>query len=190
MTEQWFEFGHFVFDRERKLLLKDGMPVAIGQRALALLEVLLAAQGRTVPKLDLLEAAWRSANVEESNLSVQIAALRKRLGRTRNGGDWIARPAHNPARRIKNAYSPRIVYIVRYIFSSNLYLTQTRSAVNHGNHHPAVQRLCEVIAAAADQVDARADAVGDGRKAVDCGVNRNVSARRLRVHKCCKRVSG
>lgn len=89
MTEQRFEFGHFVFDRERKLLLKDGMPVAIGQRALALLEVLLAAQGRTVPKLDLLETAWRSANVEESNLSVQIAALRKRLGRTRNGGDWI-----------------------------------------------------------------------------------------------------
>ena len=69
-------------------------------------------------------------------------------------------------------------------------MTQTRSAVNHGNHNPAVQRLCEVIAAGADQVDARADAAGVGRKSVDRRVNRNFTARRLQVHYCCKRVRG
>jgi TolB-like protein len=90
MTDERFAFGHFVFDRERKILLKAGMPVAAGHRALALLEALLAARGRTVSKPDLLEAAWRSASIEESNLSVQIATLRKHLGRQSDGSDWIA----------------------------------------------------------------------------------------------------
>jgi TolB-like protein len=56
----------------------------------ALLEALLAAEGRAVSKSELMEAAWQTENIEESNLAVQIAALRKRLGRTRLGDEWIA----------------------------------------------------------------------------------------------------
>lgn len=66
------------------------MPVAIGQRGLALLDALVAAGGRAVSKDDLLLAAWQTSVIEESNLSVQIAALRKALGRKRDGSDWIA----------------------------------------------------------------------------------------------------
>jgi len=90
MVEQRFEFGPFIFDSKRKLLLKHGSPVAIGQRGLALLETLLAAGGRAVSKSELLDAAWQTENIGESNLSVQVAALRKCLGKSKNGEEWIA----------------------------------------------------------------------------------------------------
>jgi TolB-like protein/Tfp pilus assembly protein PilF len=90
MMEQRFEFGPFVFDGKRRLLLKHGSPVAIGQRGLALLEALLAAGGRTVSKSELLDAVWQTENIGESNLSVQIAALRKCLGKSKSGEEWIA----------------------------------------------------------------------------------------------------
>ena len=84
-----FEFGHFVFDSGRGVLLKHGAPVEIGQKCLILLETLLRAEGRTVSKSDLMDAAWQTLNVEESNLSVQIAALRKCLGKAGDGSEWI-----------------------------------------------------------------------------------------------------
>jgi TolB-like protein/Tfp pilus assembly protein PilF len=90
MADRIYEFGPFVMDGKRKALLKHGAVVALGQRGLALLETLLAAGGRPVHKDELLSAAWGTENVEESNLSVQVAALRKALGRRRDGTDWIA----------------------------------------------------------------------------------------------------
>jgi TolB-like protein len=51
---------------------------------------LLRAPGQVLSKADLMRAAWLDATVEESNLSVQIAALRKQLGPSPDGGDWIA----------------------------------------------------------------------------------------------------
>ncbi|MFO0994058.1 MAG: tetratricopeptide repeat protein [Hyphomicrobiales bacterium] len=62
----------------------------MGQRGLALLEALLAAGGRAVSKAELMDVAWPSQQVEESNLSVQIAALRKGLGPRADGEEWIA----------------------------------------------------------------------------------------------------
>ena len=89
-TEQdQFSFGDFVFDSARRTLLRGGKPVAVGQRGLQVLQVLLEAQGQVIEKATLFEQAWPGLVVEESNLSVQIAALRKLLGRTPDGGDWI-----------------------------------------------------------------------------------------------------
>jgi TolB-like protein/Tfp pilus assembly protein PilF len=90
MAERGYQFGPFTFDSKRKLLLKRGSPVAVGQRCLVLLETLLAAEGRAVSKADLMDAAWQTVNIEESNLSVQIAALRKCLGKSGSGEEWIA----------------------------------------------------------------------------------------------------
>ena len=83
-------FGPFVFDSQRRILLRDGTKVVVGHKCLLLLEKLLAAEGRAVSKSELIIAAWQSENVEESNLAVQIAALRKCLGKTRTGEEWIA----------------------------------------------------------------------------------------------------
>ncbi len=83
-----FQFGPFVFDRGRGALLRAGKPVAVGQRGLALLAALGASDG-PVAKAALLEAAWPGMVVEEGNLTVQIAALRKALGRQPDGQEWI-----------------------------------------------------------------------------------------------------
>ncbi|CAN5360509.1 winged helix-turn-helix domain-containing tetratricopeptide repeat protein [soil metagenome] len=90
MAMQSYAFGPFVFDMRRRILLKHGSPVAIGQRCAALLETLLAADGRVVSRSDLMNAAWQTENIEESNLAVQIAALRKCLGRSKSDEEWIA----------------------------------------------------------------------------------------------------
>jgi TolB-like protein len=55
-----------------------------------LLRALLAADGKTVPKSALMDAAWPGIAVEESNLSVQIAILRRLLGPAADGTAWIA----------------------------------------------------------------------------------------------------
>ena len=38
----------------------------------------------------LMDAAWEGAAIEEANLSVQVAVLRKHLGSSPSGTDWIA----------------------------------------------------------------------------------------------------
>src|SRR5215831_11333383 len=84
-----FTFGPFVFDRQRGKLLREGRPVAVSSKGLRLLEALLGSPGRVLTKNDLMQAAWGDTAIEESNLSVQIAALRKQLGPISEGGDWI-----------------------------------------------------------------------------------------------------
>lgn len=90
MHAQRFLFGDFALDLSRGTLLRDGVPLTIGQRALALLGALAQADGRVVAKAELIDAAWPGAVVEESNLTVQIAALRKLLGSTADGSEAIA----------------------------------------------------------------------------------------------------
>lgn len=85
-----FAFGPFVLDAQRATLLRDGRPVALSGKALQLLKALLSSPGQVLTKTELMQAAWGDAAVEESNLSVQIAGLRKQLGPTPEGGEWIA----------------------------------------------------------------------------------------------------
>jgi TolB-like protein len=89
MGGQRYSFGPFVLDLERGALLRDGVPIPAGNKATALLGALLAAENRAVAKHDLVDAAWPGIAVEESNLSVQIATLRKLLGPNPAGGEWI-----------------------------------------------------------------------------------------------------
>jgi DNA-binding winged helix-turn-helix (wHTH) protein len=74
------QFGLFDFDPATGTLLRDGTTVALGHRARQLLSVLARNSGEVVSKETLLDAAWPGQAVEESNLSVQIAALRPALG--------------------------------------------------------------------------------------------------------------
>ncbi|MDA9433389.1 winged helix-turn-helix domain-containing tetratricopeptide repeat protein [Bradyrhizobium sp. CCBAU 51627] len=83
-------FGPFVLDVDRGTLVREGRPIALSSKGLQLLLTLLRAPGQVISKADLMRAAWSDAAVEESNLSVQIAALRKQLGPSPDGGDWIA----------------------------------------------------------------------------------------------------
>jgi DNA-binding winged helix-turn-helix (wHTH) protein len=77
-------FGNVVFNAALGHLTRDGAALSVSHRAIALLRALHAADGLPVSKSDLMEAAWSGQIVEEGNLTVQIAALRKAIG-----DDWI-----------------------------------------------------------------------------------------------------
>jgi DNA-binding winged helix-turn-helix (wHTH) protein len=79
MPRPCFRFGLYFLDPEKGVLSLRGEPVAIGRRGVAILEALLSHVGEVVSKEALLDAAWPGIAVEESNLSVQIATLRKAL---------------------------------------------------------------------------------------------------------------
>src|SRR5271156_2503700 len=81
--------GPFRLDTQDDLLLRGSEPAALGRRAIALLRTLVERPGALVSKDALIEAAWSGRAVEESNLPVQIAALRRVLGAVPGGGRWI-----------------------------------------------------------------------------------------------------
>jgi len=77
---QRFRFDGFELDTSERLLYRDGQPVGLGARAIALLTALLGRPGRLVTKAELLDRVWPGLVVEENNLQVQVSALRKVLG--------------------------------------------------------------------------------------------------------------
>ncbi len=83
-----YEFGSFRLDAEAEILFREGQPIVLGQRAVALLRLLLEQAGAPVSKDALFEAAWPGLAVEDSNLTVQIAAMRRAFGEA-GGSDWI-----------------------------------------------------------------------------------------------------
>ncbi|TIT28201.1 MAG: adenylate cyclase, partial [Mesorhizobium sp.] len=85
-----FAFGPFVLDPDAGTLLRDDDPVALGYRGLKLLAALVGRPGEILGKAELMDAAWPGTAVEEGNLTVQIAQLRKLLGPAADGGEWIS----------------------------------------------------------------------------------------------------
>jgi len=83
-----YGFGPFRLDARLGLLMRGSEPVAIGHRAVALLRLLLDRAKQPVAKEALFEAAWPGLAVEDSNLTVQIAAIRKVLEEA-GGAGWI-----------------------------------------------------------------------------------------------------
>ncbi|MCF5054738.1 AAA family ATPase [Pseudomonas syringae] len=70
-------FGAYAFHRQQRLVSKAGWPVPLGGRALDILAVLLEVPGQFVSKAVLIERVWPHSVVEENNLRVHIAALRR-----------------------------------------------------------------------------------------------------------------
>ncbi len=75
-----FEFARFKLHPQRGELLADGVPVELGGRAFDVLLALVEADGAVLGKNELIARVWPGRVVEENNLLVQIAALRKALG--------------------------------------------------------------------------------------------------------------
>ena len=84
-----YTFGPFRLDVEAEILFRGAEPVSLGRRAVALLRVLVERPGVPVSKDTLIELAWPGLAVEESNLTVQIGALRRVLGEELGGERWI-----------------------------------------------------------------------------------------------------
>jgi adenylate cyclase len=89
-----FEFEEFRLDRWGDGLSRRDesgvfVPVPIGSRALDVLSVLVERPGELVTKEEIMGAVWRRSVVENANLTVQIAALRRVLDQGRSEGSCI-----------------------------------------------------------------------------------------------------
>jgi adenylate cyclase len=84
-----YALGSFRLDTQSDLLWRGTEPAVLGRRAIALLRALVERRGAVVSKDALIDAAWSGQVVEENNLTVQIAALRRVLGEEPGGDRWI-----------------------------------------------------------------------------------------------------
>ena len=84
-----FDIGPFHLDPEAGVLTKSGVPMAVGARGIAVLTALVEHANEYIRKDDLMDAAWPGVVVEESNLAVQIWALRRVLSQAPGGEGWI-----------------------------------------------------------------------------------------------------
>ncbi|BCH04696.1 adenylate cyclase [Mesorhizobium sp. 131-2-5] len=82
-------FGPFRLDTDAAILFHGVEPTPLGQRAVALLALLVERAGAPVPKETLIEAAWPRQAIEDSNLTVQIAAVRRLFEHLAGGACWI-----------------------------------------------------------------------------------------------------
>jgi predicted ATPase/DNA-binding winged helix-turn-helix (wHTH) protein len=90
VTHGVVSFGPFrLFVAERQLKQGDE-PVQLGGRALDTLIALVERAGEVVPQRELISRVWPNVTVEEANLRVHIASLRKALGDGREGAHYIA----------------------------------------------------------------------------------------------------
>src|SRR5438270_12428382 len=83
------EFGPFRLDRGEALLTRLGTPVSLPPKVFDLLSYLVSNAGRLIEKEELLKTLWPDSFVEEANLTVNIAALRRALGAQLDGQPWI-----------------------------------------------------------------------------------------------------
>src|SRR6266496_1961890 len=84
-NRQVYEFDNFRLDAGERQLSRNGEPVTLPSKAFDLLLVLIENHGRLVEKAEIYSRVWGDQVVEESNLTVQISAIRKVLGeRTQN----------------------------------------------------------------------------------------------------------
>ena len=84
-----YDLGPLRLDAEIGALTLGGMPVMLGARAVAVLALLVEHAHEFVSKSRLIDSVWPDVIVEETNLAVQINAIRRALARVPGGDRWI-----------------------------------------------------------------------------------------------------
>lgn len=84
-----YRFGDFRLDVGRRLLFKDKENVSIPPKAFEILLYLIESEGQIVSKNELMQKIWQDSFVEENNLTVNIALIRKVLGEKRGENKFI-----------------------------------------------------------------------------------------------------
>lgn len=82
-------FGPFRLSPATREIERDGVPLALGDRALDILIVLVERAGETVSQRELISRVWRGLVVSPGNLRVHMSTLRKALGDGEAGGRYI-----------------------------------------------------------------------------------------------------
>jgi predicted ATPase/DNA-binding winged helix-turn-helix (wHTH) protein len=89
MLDQAITFGPFRLIPSQRLLLEGNSPLHVGSRALTILQVLVERAGKVVDKREIARLVWPDTFVEEANIRVHVAALRRALGDGQNGARYI-----------------------------------------------------------------------------------------------------
>ena len=89
LSEQAVHFGPYRIHPRQRLVLEAGRPLRLGRRAVEILLILLEQAGNVVSKQELIARVWPKSVVEDGNLRVHMAALRKALGDGQAGQRYI-----------------------------------------------------------------------------------------------------
>lgn len=88
-TEQAVHFGPYRVYPGQRLILEADQPLRLGRRSMDILLILLEYAGQVVSKQQLIARVWPTSVVEDTNLRVHMAALRKALGDGQAGQRYI-----------------------------------------------------------------------------------------------------
>src|ERR1044071_7942317 len=86
---QDYIFGQFYLNARERILLREGKTIPITLKAFDILLALIQSRGHIVEKDELMEQVWPNAYVEESNLTQHVYKLRKVLGVSTDGCQYI-----------------------------------------------------------------------------------------------------
>lgn len=84
-----FVFEPFELDPARRRLTSSGEPVAMSERQLDVLLLLVARAGQIISKDDLLQAGWHDVAVGDNSLEQAVSSLRRLLGAHPSGVAYI-----------------------------------------------------------------------------------------------------
>ncbi len=146
---QAITFGSFRLLPAQRMLFADERPLRLGSRALDILIALADSAGELVSKDDLVARVWPKAFVEEANLRVHIASLRKALGDGQAGARYIMTvPGRGyclvaPVERVEETGSPAEPYV--------------EAEQTHNLPAPLTRMIgrAEIVAALAEQLHSR-----------------------------------
>ncbi len=85
-----YEFDDFQLDPRERRLLRSGRSVPLHGKAFELLFVLIRNHGRLLTKDEIFSMVWPDQIVEESNLTVNMSAIRRALGERASSPRYIA----------------------------------------------------------------------------------------------------
>src|SRR4026207_1230771 len=123
-----YEFGRFRLNVAERILLRDGEVVPLTPKVFDILLTLVENRGQVVSKEDLMKRVWPDTFVEEGNLTQNISLLRKALGESPGGVQFIETVPRRGYRFVAEISEP----------GNNHVVTTASSAVPSGEI-PAVQ---------------------------------------------------
>src|ERR1041385_8712301 len=88
-NKRFYLFGVFRIDVSERVLFGEKGAISLTPKAFDTLLFLVENNNHTLGKQELIETIWPDSFVEENNLAQNISILRKALGQTSEGQDYI-----------------------------------------------------------------------------------------------------